>query len=731
MSGILVDRRRLAGESGMFWLRRAFTSGLLCGLIWEWFRPIVIISDVTQVYMLEPFALALFLIIAVVYAPLRLVLILLLHLLIALGLVAFYFDQTHLLDWGWWMEMRLILEQDVTHFQTLQWAAISGQTRTFLFLWLWSIATIWIYRLVIDYRFAEWFVGLTIAYLLLLEYVFAIETAQAIARVLLLGLVLLVWQRVARSIHDVQEEAQENRRLEVSAIAHLRGMPVLALVGIIVGAGWWAAGQLADSQVKEASGSPKHFGWFVSATASTSSTGYSGREQRLGGPVQPDQTMVFRAKTDILTYWKAEHRVYYTGSSWRPARGRLVAASSVNEGQIPRMTASERADNVHTIRQFIEPAPQAAEQEQILFYGGSRLVDVQGQGRSGETLDMDNLYLDQASMRYRFVDRGVPLSYTMQVVVDQESDTAADTTPEQADAKYLQVPDSLPARVEELAELITGDADDAMEKAEKLSAYLSSHYTYTMSEVNYPAEEADFVDFFLFEQLQGYCDHFSSALAMMLRTQGVPTRWVSGYSPGQIVAAPTSGQDWYEVEVRQEHAHSWVEVYSPERGWVIFDPTPAELTTMAMEQVDPPDNQLESTRPIQRQDALLPDAVAALVLLIMVTAWALFTLRLGQEGWYIWRVHRLVRHLSHAQSAEARAHILEEMWRLIYRRFEARSSGETYREYVRRLVARYPDKQLALQRFLHDFERMQYGGFHPPSGGRRALGNRWQQCFKR
>jgi len=74
---------------------------------------------------------------------------------------------------------------------------------------------------------------------------------------------------------------------------------------------------------------------------------------------------------------------------------------------------------------------------------------------------------------------------------------------------------------------------------------------------------------FLFNVKTGHCEYFSTAMAVMLRTRGIPTRVVNGFLPGEY----NDAADAYTV--RQSDAHSWVEVYFPETAsWVTFDPTP-------------------------------------------------------------------------------------------------------------------------------------------------------------
>ncbi|HET8759580.1 MAG TPA: transglutaminase domain-containing protein, partial [Nitrospiria bacterium] len=90
-------------------------------------------------------------------------------------------------------------------------------------------------------------------------------------------------------------------------------------------------------------------------------------------------------------------------------------------------------------------------------------------------------------------------------------------------------------------------------------------YSYTL---DVPGGEDRPLDVFLFDRRSGYCEHFASAMAVMLRAVGVPTRLVTGF----LV------QEWNAVGkyaiVRQGDAHAWVEAYLPNSGWTRFDPTP-------------------------------------------------------------------------------------------------------------------------------------------------------------
>src|SRR4029077_8295205 len=99
-----------------------------------------------------------------------------------------------------------------------------------------------------------------------------------------------------------------------------------------------------------------------------------------------------------------------------------------------------------------------------------------------------------------------------------------------------------------------------------VQAWIQEHMRYDLSVPREPAG-VDAVDHFLFETRRGFCEHIASAMAVLLRADGIPTRIVTGYGPGD--RNPLTGY-W---EVRQSDAHAWVEVYYPNAGWLADDPT--------------------------------------------------------------------------------------------------------------------------------------------------------------
>lgn len=135
--------------------------------------------------------------------------------------------------------------------------------------------------------------------------------------------------------------------------------------------------------------------------------------------------------------------------------------------------------------------------------------------------------------------------------------------------RYRRVSASLDPRINNLAVtmIFNARALNRYDKAKAIEQGLQNDYGYTLQlKATGPDPLADF----LFNVREGHCEYFSTAMAVMLRTQGIATRIVNGFLPGEYNA--TAGA----FTVRQSDAHSWVEVYFPEtRSWVAFDPTPA------------------------------------------------------------------------------------------------------------------------------------------------------------
>ena len=136
--------------------------------------------------------------------------------------------------------------------------------------------------------------------------------------------------------------------------------------------------------------------------------------------------------------------------------------------------------------------------------------------------------------------------------------------------RYLQLP-PLPDRIHALADSLTRGLETRYDRAAAIQQYLRSEFTYTRELPN-SAREAT-LDHFLFERKAGHCEYYSTAMVVLLRSLGIHARNVNGFLGGR----------WNEfggyLAVTQNEAHSWVEVWFPNFGWVAFDPTPGGSAT--------------------------------------------------------------------------------------------------------------------------------------------------------
>src|SRR5580658_8553848 len=133
--------------------------------------------------------------------------------------------------------------------------------------------------------------------------------------------------------------------------------------------------------------------------------------------------------------------------------------------------------------------------------------------------------------------------------------------------QYLELP-QLDPRIAELARNAVRGLDNDTDRAAAVARHLRSHYGYTLELPSH--EVADPLAYFLFTRRKGHCEYFASAMAVMLRTLGIPSRLVTGFQSG--IFNPLT--DLYVI--RASDAHSWVEAWLPGRGWVTFDPTPPD-----------------------------------------------------------------------------------------------------------------------------------------------------------
>lgn len=162
----------------------------------------------------------------------------------------------------------------------------------------------------------------------------------------------------------------------------------------------------------------------------------------------------------------------------------------------------------------------------------------------------------------------------------------------QADEAYLTVPESCRRAVQRVCET-AGFAGTEEEIADQVVKFFAENYSYTLRP-GYYFGNSDYITHFLTENKKGYCAHFASAGTMLFRNMGIPARYVEGYVfsytdvvlNGVLVEganyeeyydgyAPLGETALIELEIPDAYAHAWVEIYVPDKGWIVVDPTPS------------------------------------------------------------------------------------------------------------------------------------------------------------
>ncbi|REB05643.1 transglutaminase [Sporosarcina sp. BI001-red] len=448
------------------------------------------------------------------------------------------------------------IAQSLTFIWSGQWMEISYLFRTGLFfILLWMLA--YLIRFWIEYRKSIMlFFGMTVVFLSVVDTFTTFDASFAILRVMVIGLLLL------GLLFPLRLSAKTKTKLPIrsyfNVIAPLGGLLLfVAIVAVLV-------------PVKEPAW-PDPVPFIRSAAGlgdsgngqGISKVGYDPDDTQLGGPFQPDDSIVFEAYVDSRQYWRMETKNTYTSKGWIQFSSEEYpesqgSFSGVIGGQVlipPRQRAEV---------EMYEPLP-------ILPYpyGLQDLQTIEGLLYKQE-IDSGKLTLNSdepIDMTYQ--TEFVPPEYSLKEL--RETDMASlDSLRFEMD-EFLDLPDELPARVNDLAQEVTKSSPSVYQKAQAIERYFGrSGFVYSRDEVAVPKENEDYVDQFLFETKRGYCDNFSSSMVVMLRSVGIPARWVKGFAPGQLNR--DDNRDKYYT-VTNNQAHSWVEAYMPGIGWMPFEPT--------------------------------------------------------------------------------------------------------------------------------------------------------------
>lgn len=312
-----------------------------------------------------------------------------------------------------------------------------------------------------------------------------------------------------------------------------------------------------------------------------------GEQLALGGPLKLDEDILMWVGTNGARYWRGVVYDRYDGSGWvntdtlsavippghdLPAEGEYEMRHLVEQTVVPNWSGVGQA--FYLGQPFSINVPAQVEYSHTNSHGGAG-GDPWSSPASVSTVET-RIPVN--------VDRPYSVVSSASVADAASLREASTDYPEWIAARYLQLPSTLPERVGELAREIAPPQGNPYDRAVAIQDFLRDTIEYR-EDIEAPPEDRDPIDYLLYESQEGYCNYFASAMVVMARAVGIPTRLVVGYAGGEL--AEETGM----YVVRRRDTHAWVEAYFPGFGWVEFEPTASEPPITRAESSD--DSSLE------------------------------------------------------------------------------------------------------------------------------------------
>ena len=297
-------------------------------------------------------------------------------------------------------------------------------------------------------------------------------------------------------------------------------------------------------------------------------TGYFGETLGLGDGSPASEAVVFTVDVDInpppgyRNYWRARSYETYRENEWysNPSLQETVLFPDSFDIPYPDWAPGDTAAYTFTT--------EASRMANLYFSGLPTAISRPAQAVTLLLPDsQEDLIALLADPQLAAGD-----SYQIEALVrlPTESELQASSTnyPEWTDS-YMQLPDDFSSDIADLAQLITEDLENPFDKAYAITRYLRINIEYTRTISPVPPG-ADPMEWFLFDEKQGFCNYYATAQVLMLRSLGIPARLSVGYAQGDF----DEDSDIYTVRSRDSHA--WPEVFFVDYGWIPFEPTASQ-----------------------------------------------------------------------------------------------------------------------------------------------------------
>ena len=529
-------------------------------LLWEWLRPLAVITATKEVYIFSLFVFASFLLSffhvkSLLKTFIKIVLILYLLNSVYYGGFFFRFDWIPLLLSDFSQSIGSILQQD--------WWGMTPIFRSFLFfLLLWVMSYLVLFWLIQKKRILVFFI-LSIAYIALLDTFSPYLADGAIIRLVAIGFMMIC-------VLSLERVFITEKLLNLSGHLTRVFVPLMTITLLATSIGYFAP--KAAPQWPDPVPFLKGYGKGGIAQSSMGSPikkiGYGTNDSKLGGPFFGDDTPVFFATVSKRHYWRIETKDLYTGKGWEisdnPEQQTFQNKNNIlswYEFGVETETKHAVIDMVKEYNHINYPAGLTMiEADSDVFYSANPLTE-----KIRSTTEEGLVALDEYKMSYEQPIFDVEQLRRVKGGSSLESDSKF------VDA-YTQLPKGIPERVKDLAVEITSNETNRYDQVIAVERYFKENsFIYDTRNVEIPDRNQDYVDQFLFETQIGYCDNFSTSMIVLLRSVGIPARWVKGYTAGSYEESSDNEQSVYKIT--NNNAHSWVEVYFPTQGWVPFEPT--------------------------------------------------------------------------------------------------------------------------------------------------------------
>lgn len=440
---------------------------------------------------------------------------------------------------------------------------LSNMFRSFLFLLLIWLMSYLIYYWFIEIKRIMLFIVMTIVYITVLDTFTEYDAIIPIIRIFILSFVALGMVTI---YNQVIKESIDFKWFKTLPIWSL---PIILVVLISASIGHQAPyypPQWADPVpfiVSTITGNE-----YDNGSKIVQKVGYGEDDTRLGGSFVQDFTPVFKAYAKEKYYYRIETKDIYTGKGWERSKEHDEKELTKELNLINSFST-----DVLTEKETVEIGfnPDEKINKLVYPYGINSVItpkeglEFQGNDLSGVIKAIEEQKTVKLGQYQIIFDNPI---FDISVLEDQETPESKEVDPE-----YLQLPNELPSRVVNLAKKITEGLDNQYERAKAIEGYFGeAGFTYQTSDIPVPKEKDDYVDQFLFDSKVGYCDNYSTSMVVMLRSIDIPARWVKGFTGGEkVVSTVEESRDLYEIT--NSNAHSWVEVYFEDVGWVPFEPT--------------------------------------------------------------------------------------------------------------------------------------------------------------